>query len=179
MGKGEEKTQEQHFCSSIDRITSQKSDNALMKEKKIKIKKKSDARKYLDLNDLRNSLQLRDHIKSFPRQVSHYSREKNPKKRYLSENLNVKRMHHLYLAAHEPHVLEREQQIIKARQEQDEIPKRISPVISEFRYRMKAGKGYQTMRGDQKAAVASWQWFYSFYRVGWLFLRGRCGYDIF
>ena len=143
-----------------------------------------------------------DHIKSFPRQVSHYSREKNPNKRYLSENLNVKRMHHLYLAAHEPHVLEREQQIIKARQEQDVIPKRISPVISEFRYRMifnqefylgfglprsdtcdklnlriesnpddtdarqeltdhqdKAGKGYQTMRGDKKAAVASWSGF--------------------
>ena len=111
----------------------------------------------------------------------------------------------MYLAAYEPRVLEREQEIIKARQEQDVIPKRIKPVISEFRYRTvfnqefnlgfklprsdtcatcdkltlriksnpndagarqelkdhqdKADKGYQTMRGDKREAVASWYGF--------------------
>lgn len=38
-----------------------------------------------------------DHIKSFPSDESHYSRHKNPNKRYLSPLLSVKKMHSLYI----------------------------------------------------------------------------------
>ena len=40
---------------------------------------------------------VKTHILSFPRQTSHYSRASNPNKRYLSPELNIKKMHSLYL----------------------------------------------------------------------------------
>ena len=40
---------------------------------------------------------VKKHILSFPRQMSHYSRNANPNKRYLSPELNITRMHRLYL----------------------------------------------------------------------------------
>ena len=54
--------------------------------------------------------QIRDHIESFPAQESHYSRSDNHGKTYLSENLNIRRMYHLYLERFEPQQLERIQQ---------------------------------------------------------------------
>lgn len=48
--------------------------------------------------------QIDNHIKSFPRRTSHYSRHRNLKKYYLSPELNVKRMHELYLELYEPDV---------------------------------------------------------------------------
>ena len=45
-----------------------------------------------------NSIEcVKAHISSFPRQTSHYSRTNNPNKRYLSPDLNIKKMHALYL----------------------------------------------------------------------------------
>lgn len=44
---------------------------------------------------------VRNHIKSFPRMASHYSRKQNNKKRYLKEGLNVQRMYNLYLEKYE------------------------------------------------------------------------------
>ena len=43
-----------------------------------------------------------DHIRSFPAQESHYSRNKNPTKRYLPEGLNVGRMYDLFLEKNQP-----------------------------------------------------------------------------
>lgn len=42
------------------------------------------------------------HIRSFPKRSSHYSRSKNIKRSYLSPDLSVKKMHELYLEKHEP-----------------------------------------------------------------------------
>jgi hypothetical protein len=44
------------------------------------------------------------HIKSFPRQTSHYTLNASPDK-YLSADLSVRRMHHLYLIKFEPHIM--------------------------------------------------------------------------
>lgn len=45
-----------------------------------------------------------DHIRSFPRRSSHYSREKNDGKFYLPAELNVSKMHKLFLEKYEPDV---------------------------------------------------------------------------
>ena len=47
------------------------------------------------------------HISSFPAQESHYSCKDNHECKYLSENLNIKRMWHLYLQKNEPKQIER------------------------------------------------------------------------
>ena len=50
--------------------------------------------------------QVKDHIKSFPSNESHYSR-KHTSHKYLASELNVVIMHDLYLQKYEPHVYER------------------------------------------------------------------------
>ena len=46
-------------------------------------------------------------------------------------------MYNLYLEAHEPGVLDREKEIIKAKQERIfSLPLKIKPVVTEHRYRM-------------------------------------------
>ena len=40
---------------------------------------------------------IKNHILSFPRRTSHYSRASNPNRRYLSPDLNIRKMHTLYL----------------------------------------------------------------------------------
>lgn len=45
--------------------------------------------------------QVSEHIKSFPAQESHYSREKNSNVKYLSPDLNLSIMHKLYLEKYE------------------------------------------------------------------------------
>ena len=45
-----------------------------------------------------------EHIQSFPAKSSHYSRNDNHNKKYLSEDLSVAKMHRLYLEAFEPDV---------------------------------------------------------------------------
>ena len=52
---------------------------------------------------------VRDHINSFPKRQSHYSREQNPNRYYIQENLNVHRMWLLYLAKNEPNELHKMQ----------------------------------------------------------------------
>ena len=46
--------------------------------------------------------QLDQHIRSFPAKSSHYSRNKNYNKKYLSESLSVAKMHCLYLEKYKP-----------------------------------------------------------------------------
>lgn len=46
--------------------------------------------------------QIDEHIKSFPRRCSHYSRSDNEKRYYLSSELNITKMYRLYLAKYEP-----------------------------------------------------------------------------
>lgn len=50
--------------------------------------------------------QIDSHIKSFPKRSSHYSRTKNENKYYLSPELNMKKMHKLYLEKYEPDIYE-------------------------------------------------------------------------
>ena len=134
--------------------------------------------------------------------TSHYSRENAPLKQFLSPDLNISRMYHLYLEAEEPEVLARQREITKARQQRIPVPSPIKPTFGEGFYQKlfnsdfnlgfglprtdtcatcdrlnlvlksdpsdtvarqqltdhqdQADKGYQTMHGDSKAAVASW-----------------------
>ena len=135
--------------------------------------------------------------------TSHNSRADAPLKRFLNPGLSVQQMYQQYLEAKEPEVVQRERDIIKARQERRfPLPPKIKPVVTEHRYRHifntefnlgfglprtdtcatcdrlslriksdssdtvaqqeladhkdRAAQGYQTMRGDQRAAVASW-----------------------
>ena len=48
--------------------------------------------------------QVREHIESFPRRKSHYSRADNRKWEYLDEGLSISRMHLMYLEKYEPQV---------------------------------------------------------------------------
>lgn len=52
--------------------------------------------------------QIKSHINSFPRCVSHYSRMDNSEKRYLSPELSVKKMYQMYLEKYEHDFLERQ-----------------------------------------------------------------------
>lgn len=52
-------------------------------------------------------LQIKNHINSFPRCVSHYSRNDNREKQYLSPELSVKKMYRMYLEKYENDFLER------------------------------------------------------------------------
>ena len=47
---------------------------------------------------------IREHINTFPRRKSHYSRSDNRKREYLNEGLSISRMHKLYVEKYEPHV---------------------------------------------------------------------------
>lgn len=48
--------------------------------------------------------QIDSHIQSFPKRSSHYSRTKNENKFYLSPELNMQKMHRLYLQKYEPDI---------------------------------------------------------------------------
>ena len=73
--------------------------------------------------------QERNHIKSFPRMTSHYSRVDAPQKRFLSPHLNISRMYNLYLEAEQPEVLVREHERVEARQQKRPILPKIKPVV--------------------------------------------------
>lgn len=45
--------------------------------------------------------QIESHINSFPKRTSHYSRQKNTNKFYLSPELNIKKLYELYLEKYE------------------------------------------------------------------------------
>ena len=56
--------------------------------------------------------------------MSHYSRKDALQKGFLSPNLNIMRMYNHYLEDEEP-VLEREKDIIRARQERGPVPEKL------------------------------------------------------
>lgn len=39
---------------------------------------------------------IKEHIQQFPKYCSHYSREKNPSRKYLPQGLNIRQMYKLY-----------------------------------------------------------------------------------
>lgn len=47
------------------------------------------------------TFQIETHIESFPARQSHYSRIKNDSMRYLSPDLNIMKMYHLYMIKYE------------------------------------------------------------------------------
>lgn len=62
--------------------------------------------------------QLDSFIQSFPKRTSHYSRTKNEDKYYLSPELNMSKMHKLYIEKYEPEVfraMQNDEQIISPR----------------------------------------------------------------
>lgn len=62
------------------------------------------------LTQIWSNMQVKNHIESFPAQESHYSRSDNHGRLFLSENLSIHRMYHLYLEIFEPEQYERIQQ---------------------------------------------------------------------
>lgn len=54
-----------------------------------------------------STFQIRSHINSFPKYISHYSRMDNGQKKYLSPELSVKKMYEMYLEKYEHDFLER------------------------------------------------------------------------
>ena len=79
---------------------------------------------------------VRNHIRSFPWMTSHFSRKDALQKRFLNPNLNIMWMYNLiYLEAVEPEVLEREKDIIRARQERRPIPEKLKLAVGEHSYR--------------------------------------------
>ena len=67
--------------------------------------------------------------------TSHYSRKDSPQKRFLSPDLSVSKMYNLYLEAHEPEILAREKEIVKARRENLPVPAKLKPVVTVHAYR--------------------------------------------
>ena len=79
---------------------------------------------------------IKTHIRSFPRMTSHYSRKKNPRRRFLNPGLSVNRMHMLYLQKHEPRVWERRQQGLQICQQNIGMTKpQVKPEVSLDTYR--------------------------------------------
>ena len=46
---------------------------------------------------------VRAHIQSFPNESSHYSRKDDPNQRYLSSDLNIKKMYDMRIRIQNPH----------------------------------------------------------------------------
>lgn len=57
--------------------------------------------------------QIREHIRSYPSQESHYSRSSNRKRKYLSEGLSIARMYRQYLEMYEPNISDGEAPQVK------------------------------------------------------------------
>lgn len=51
--------------------------------------------------------QIKTHIQSFPRLISHYNRHDNNEKRFLSPELSISKMYNLYLEKHEHDIIEK------------------------------------------------------------------------
>ena len=58
--------------------------------------------RYTIPNDVKEK--VREHIRSFPRRQSHYSRGDNQSREYLPEGLSIAHMHRMYLSKNEPSV---------------------------------------------------------------------------
>lgn len=78
--------------------------------------------------------QVRQHISSFPSEVSHYSRIDAPHKKYISADLSVNRMWRHYLAQDEPDVVSRERQRITAQQENTTMLPFLKPDVTYYTY---------------------------------------------
>ena len=79
---------------------------------------------------------VRQHISSFPAQKSHYSRKKNPGKKYLAEELNVSRMYTFFLEENQPEYLSYIRQLEDCRQKQILYSGRVvKPMLVERSYR--------------------------------------------
>ena len=61
---------------------------------------KHGVRRHAISNEVREK--VRDHIASFLRRQSHYSRDDNHKREYLPEGLSIAQMHRLFVAKYEP-----------------------------------------------------------------------------
>ncbi|KXJ20296.1 hypothetical protein AC249_AIPGENE28589 [Exaiptasia diaphana] len=79
---------------------------------------------------------IKQHIQSFPTEISHYSRDDNPNKKYLSADLSINRMYMLYLEKEEPQVWKRQQERVIAKQQNVAMPQEFKPIVSETSYRL-------------------------------------------
>ena len=79
---------------------------------------------------------MRAHVRSFPAQQSHYSRAKNPRKKYLPEGLSVSRMYNLFLEEKQPEYLTYLRALEDCRQKQIQYTGRVvKPMLVERTYR--------------------------------------------
>ena len=79
---------------------------------------------------------VRAHIHSFPAQQSHYSRAKNPWKKYLPERLSVSGMYNLFLEENQPECLTYLRALEDCRQKQIQYTDQVvKPMLVECTYR--------------------------------------------
>ncbi|KAL9976984.1 hypothetical protein ACROYT_G014335 [Oculina patagonica] len=96
---------------------------------------------FVQTSDL-SRIEVRAHIETFPRQMSHYSRKDNAGREYLEEGWSVQRMYFNYLGQEEPAVMERNRQILRCQQENR---------------RPGANAGFECKREAKGAAIESWK----------------------
>ena len=78
---------------------------------------------------------VREHISSFPAEKSHYSRNDNPRRVYLSPSLSITRMYHMFLEKHDPdYVAEMERRRQALLNQQQLECSDIQPIVTEHFY---------------------------------------------
>lgn len=82
-----------------------------------------------DLKDL-----IREHIQSFPARHSHYSRQDNAGRVYLSPELSIARLHRMFLEAHDPEYVQMQEDNLQRRIAHQSVEKLRKPLVSEHLY---------------------------------------------
>lgn len=86
------------FLKTLD-ISQKRYDNVLKKRRCTGVPPTDQRGKHSPCNKIPQSdvNLVKQHIDSFPKYTSHYSRHKNPQTKYLSADLNIRKMYELYL----------------------------------------------------------------------------------
>ena len=82
--------------------------------------------------DLKNL--IREHIQSFPARHSHYSRQDNAGRVYLSPELSIARLHRMFLEAHDPEYIQLQEDNLQRRIAHQSVQKLRKPLVSEHLY---------------------------------------------
>lgn len=86
------------FIKTLD-ISQKRYDNVLKKRRDSGVPSTDKRGKHIPSNKTPDDIieSVKQHINSFPKYSSHYSREKNPHTKYLSSDLNLKKMYELFV----------------------------------------------------------------------------------
>ena len=77
---------------------------------------------------------IREHIRSFPVRHSHYSRQDNRGRVYLSPELSIAKLHRMFLEAHDPEYIQIQEDNVQRRIAHQPVEKLRKPLVSEHLY---------------------------------------------